>query len=220
MQSGSSGEARSGVGAADTRGKHRISAELKRLEQEIRFLESELPRKEDLGFFERELGIEPIRLLLRGGGEEGLGKLAGEEIVLQVEIAEGGEEVGREGAGEGVVAEAESLQIGHVGEGFGGSSLERPISGKWSSTAKELSEEQLTPGQAQGVGLERFQRRAEELEQLEKTENASAACKEMLINIETRPDPLLPETTGPVNSIWDRWFEGPPESSGCRCWIL
>ncbi|KAG6423311.1 hypothetical protein SASPL_113704 [Salvia splendens] len=39
MQSGSSGEVRSGVGAADTRGKHRISAELKRLEQEIRFLE-------------------------------------------------------------------------------------------------------------------------------------------------------------------------------------
>ncbi|KAH6769968.1 G-protein gamma subunit 2 [Perilla frutescens var. hirtella] len=99
MQSGSSGEVRSGVGATDTRGKHRISAELKRLEQEIRFLE-------------------------------------------------------------------------------------------------------------------------EELEQLEKMESASSACKEMLINIETRPDPLLPETTGPINPIWDRWFEGPQESSGCRCWIL
>ncbi|KAL1535776.1 Guanine nucleotide-binding protein subunit gamma 2 [Salvia divinorum] len=99
MQTGNSGEVRSGVGAADTRGKHRISAELKRLEQEIRFLE-------------------------------------------------------------------------------------------------------------------------EELEQFEKMENASAACKEMLINIETRPDPLLPETTGPINPTWDRWFEGPQESSGCRCWIL
>ncbi|KAG6437186.1 hypothetical protein SASPL_102097 [Salvia splendens] len=64
-----------------------------------------------------ELEIEPHQ---RGEAEEGLGKLAGEEIVLQVEIAEGGEEVGREGAGEGVVAEAESLQIGHAGEGFGG----------------------------------------------------------------------------------------------------
>ncbi|KAH6761939.1 Pentatricopeptide repeat superfamily protein [Perilla frutescens var. hirtella] len=38
----------------------------------------------------------------------------------------------------------------------------------------------------------------EELEQLEKMESASSACKEMLINIETRPDPLLPETTGPI----------------------
>lgn len=39
MQTGSSGEVGAAVGAADTRGKHRISAELKRLEQEIRFLE-------------------------------------------------------------------------------------------------------------------------------------------------------------------------------------
>ncbi|KAL0388518.1 UNVERIFIED_CONTAM: Guanine nucleotide-binding protein subunit gamma 2 [Sesamum radiatum] len=114
MQTGSSGEVRSVVGATDTRGKHRISAELKRLEQETRFLE-------------------------------------------------------------------------------------------------------------------------EELEQLEKLERASASCKELLINIETRPDPLLPVllinietrpdpllpvTNGPVNPTWDRWFEGPQESSGCRCWIL
>ncbi|KAI3459438.1 hypothetical protein Pfo_016101 [Paulownia fortunei] len=99
MQTGSSVEVRSVVGATDTRGKHRISAELKRLEQETRFLE-------------------------------------------------------------------------------------------------------------------------EELEQLEKMEKASAACKEMLINIQTRPDPLLPLTNGPINPIWDRWFEGPQDSSGCRCWIL
>ncbi|KAL0376686.1 UNVERIFIED_CONTAM: Guanine nucleotide-binding protein subunit gamma 2 [Sesamum calycinum] len=94
MQTGSSGEVRSVVGATDTRGKHRISAELKRLEQETRFLE-------------------------------------------------------------------------------------------------------------------------EELEQLEKLERASASCKELLMNIETRPDPLLPVTNGPVNPTWDRWFEGPQESSGC-----
>ncbi|KAG6391944.1 hypothetical protein SASPL_149708 [Salvia splendens] len=99
---------------------------------------------------QRVVELHLLRQPVRGEGEEGLGKLAGEEIVLQVEIAEGGEEVGREGAGEGVVAEAKSLQIGHVGEGFGGSSLERPIPGKWSSTTEELSGEQLTPGQAQG----------------------------------------------------------------------
>ncbi|CAL8989759.1 unnamed protein product [Prunus brigantina] len=32
----------------------------------------------------------------------------------------------------------------------------------------------------------------EELEQLEKMDKASAACKEILNNAETRPDPLLP----------------------------
>ncbi|KAL6532373.1 Guanine nucleotide-binding protein subunit gamma 2 [Orobanche gracilis] len=60
----------------------------------------------------------------------------------------------------------------------------------------------------------------EELEELEKVDKASGACKEMLLTIETRPDPLLPVTNGPVNPMWDRWFEGPQESSGCRCWIL
>ncbi|CAL5392714.1 unnamed protein product [Camellia sinensis] len=60
----------------------------------------------------------------------------------------------------------------------------------------------------------------EELEQLEKIEKASAACKEMLIIVDTKPDPLLPVTTGPTNPSWDRWFEGPQDSEGCRCWIL
>ncbi|XP_047972122.1 guanine nucleotide-binding protein subunit gamma 2-like isoform X2 [Salvia hispanica] len=45
----------------------------------------------------------------------------------------------------------------------------------------------------------------EELEQLEKMDNASSSCK---------------ETLGPMNPIWDRWFEGPQNSSGCRCPIL
>ncbi|KAE8022628.1 hypothetical protein FH972_008413 [Carpinus fangiana] len=60
----------------------------------------------------------------------------------------------------------------------------------------------------------------EELEKLEKIEKASAGCKEMLSNVETRPDPLLPITNGPINPFWDRWFEGPQDSKGCRCWIL
>ncbi|XP_022846948.1 guanine nucleotide-binding protein subunit gamma 2-like [Olea europaea var. sylvestris] len=60
----------------------------------------------------------------------------------------------------------------------------------------------------------------EELEQLDKMEKASAACKEMLMNVEAKPDPLLPLTNGPTNPTWDRWFEGPQDSSGCRCWIL
>ncbi|MED6145810.1 Guanine nucleotide-binding protein subunit gamma 2 [Stylosanthes scabra] len=60
----------------------------------------------------------------------------------------------------------------------------------------------------------------EELEQLERMDKASAPCKETLNNVETRPDPLLPSTIGPLNPSWDRWFEGPQESKGCRCWIL
>ncbi|KAK7268934.1 hypothetical protein RIF29_21644 [Crotalaria pallida] len=60
----------------------------------------------------------------------------------------------------------------------------------------------------------------EELEQIERTEKVSASCKEMLSNVERRPDPLLPSTIGPLNPFWDRWFEGPQDSKGCRCWIL
>ncbi|XP_052190467.1 guanine nucleotide-binding protein subunit gamma 2-like isoform X2 [Diospyros lotus] len=45
----------------------------------------------------------------------------------------------------------------------------------------------------------------EELEELEKMEATSAGCK---------------DTSGPTNPSWDRWFEGPQESQGCRCSIL
>ena len=60
----------------------------------------------------------------------------------------------------------------------------------------------------------------EELEELEKTENVSTICTELLQNMESRPDPLLPEVHGPVNLLWDRWFEGPQDPQACRCWIL
>ncbi|KAK8555190.1 hypothetical protein V6N13_037449 [Hibiscus sabdariffa] len=60
----------------------------------------------------------------------------------------------------------------------------------------------------------------EELEQIERMEKASAACKEMFNNVQSKPDPLLPITNGPINPVWDQWFEGPQEAQGCRCWIL
>ncbi|KAK9140162.1 hypothetical protein Scep_009843 [Stephania cephalantha] len=68
----------------------------------------------------------------------------------------------------------------------------------------------------------------DELEELERTENVSAACQDdlcfvscrLLLQIDSRPDPLVPVTTGPSNPYWDRWFEGPQDSQGCRCWIL
>ncbi|XP_050137838.1 guanine nucleotide-binding protein subunit gamma 2-like isoform X2 [Malus sylvestris] len=45
----------------------------------------------------------------------------------------------------------------------------------------------------------------EELEELERTENVSTICS---------------ETIGPVNLVWDRWFEGPQDSQSCSCGIL
>ncbi|KAG4179642.1 hypothetical protein ERO13_A10G117266v2 [Gossypium hirsutum] len=45
----------------------------------------------------------------------------------------------------------------------------------------------------------------EELELIERMEKASAACK---------------DTNGPINPMWDQWFEGPQEAQGCKCWIL
>ncbi|XP_027366607.1 guanine nucleotide-binding protein subunit gamma 2-like isoform X1 [Abrus precatorius] len=60
----------------------------------------------------------------------------------------------------------------------------------------------------------------EELEELEKAENVSTICMDLLQNMESKPDPLLPEVHGPVNVLWDRWFEGPQDPQACRCWIL
>ncbi|XP_008786059.2 guanine nucleotide-binding protein subunit gamma 1-like [Phoenix dactylifera] len=60
----------------------------------------------------------------------------------------------------------------------------------------------------------------EELEELEKTERVSAALQELLLIVESTPDPLLPVTNAPANPSWDRWFEGPQDLHGCKCWIL
>ncbi|XP_066321188.1 guanine nucleotide-binding protein subunit gamma 2-like [Miscanthus floridulus] len=47
----------------------------------------------------------------------------------------------------------------------------------------------------------------EELDELETMESASAACQEVITSTEGKPDPLLPITSGPENSSWDRWFQ-------------
>ncbi|KAJ4828603.1 Guanine nucleotide-binding protein subunit gamma 1 [Turnera subulata] len=60
----------------------------------------------------------------------------------------------------------------------------------------------------------------DELAELENTDNVSTVCEELLQNVNTIPDPLLSLTNGPLNPLWDRWFEGPQDSQGCRCWIL
>ncbi|XP_041018884.1 guanine nucleotide-binding protein subunit gamma 2-like [Juglans microcarpa x Juglans regia] len=60
----------------------------------------------------------------------------------------------------------------------------------------------------------------EELEEFQRTENVSTLCEELLRNIDMIPDPLLPLTNGPINPLWDQWFEGPQDSQRCRCQIL
>ncbi|KAM0951822.1 putative G-protein gamma [Dioscorea sansibarensis] len=61
----------------------------------------------------------------------------------------------------------------------------------------------------------------EDMEKLERTEKASAALQELLNEVERRPDPLLPVTPGPVNSVWDQWFERSQNMRvHHRCWIL
>ncbi|XVF01847.1 hypothetical protein REPUB_Repub04eG0124300 [Reevesia pubescens] len=55
----------------------------------------------------------------------------------------------------------------------------------------------------------------EEMEELEKTDNVSALCEELVLSMETIIDPLLLLTNGPINPSWDRWFEGPQGHQGC-----
>ncbi|CAJ1976408.1 unnamed protein product [Sphenostylis stenocarpa] len=140
------------LSSADTRGKHRIHAEVKRLEQEARFLE--IGAQDDIDV--RVVGVD---------------REIGYEISLDVKFLLG------------ILFErCDEARRGMVGKGAD---------------------------------------KAEELEQLERMEKASTACKGMLSNVETKPDPLLPSTIGPVSPTWDRWFEGPQDSKGCcRCWIL
>ncbi|KAG0531633.1 hypothetical protein BDA96_04G039300 [Sorghum bicolor] len=47
----------------------------------------------------------------------------------------------------------------------------------------------------------------EELDELETMESASVACQEVITSTQGKPDPLLPITSGPENSSWDRWFQ-------------
>ncbi|CAM8988389.1 unnamed protein product [Rhodiola kirilowii] len=89
-----------------------------------------------------------------------------------------------------------------------------------------MSQGQTAAGDARGkhrivAELKRMEQEArfleEELVQLEKMDMASAVCQELLFSVESRPDPLLPITNGPLNPACDRWFEGPQERKPCRC---
>ncbi|WVZ77952.1 hypothetical protein U9M48_025739 [Paspalum notatum var. saurae] len=58
----------------------------------------------------------------------------------------------------------------------------------------------------------------EELTELETMESASAACQGVITSTEGKPDPLLPITSGPENSSWDRWFQRVRSSRSNKWW--
>ncbi|KAL9317971.1 hypothetical protein ACSQ67_014488 [Phaseolus vulgaris] len=174
------------LSSADTRGKHRIHAELKRLEQEARFLEQAPLDRKDQNVFGHAWEAASFHALYTPCSRL---KLIVRTCVMRTR--------------------------GMVGKAAGKAAY--PVSstcskGFWyliyGSLARILPSSFTIP-------------MLEELEKLERMEKASTACKGMLSNVETKPDPLLPSTIGPVSPTWDRWFEGPQDSKGCcRCWIL
>ncbi|KAJ3696294.1 hypothetical protein LUZ60_001671 [Juncus effusus] len=58
----------------------------------------------------------------------------------------------------------------------------------------------------------------EELSELETMEPSSAASEEVLASTQGKPDPLLPVTSGPENSSWDRWFQRVRSSRTHKWW--
>ncbi|KQJ93237.1 hypothetical protein BRADI_3g03350v3 [Brachypodium distachyon] len=58
----------------------------------------------------------------------------------------------------------------------------------------------------------------DELNELETMEPASAACQEVITSTQGKPDPLLPITSSPENSSWDRWFQRVPSSRSSKWW--
>ncbi|XP_062224120.1 guanine nucleotide-binding protein subunit gamma 2-like [Phragmites australis] len=58
----------------------------------------------------------------------------------------------------------------------------------------------------------------DELNELETMEPASEACQEVITSTEGKPDPLLPITSGPENSSWDRWFQRVRSSRSNKWW--
>ncbi|OEL29408.1 Guanine nucleotide-binding protein subunit gamma 2 [Dichanthelium oligosanthes] len=57
-----------------------------------------------------------------------------------------------------------------------------------------------------------------ELNELETMEPASTACQDVITSTEGKPDPLLPITSGPENSSWDRWFQRVRSSRSNKWW--
>ncbi|KAK8511127.1 hypothetical protein V6N13_013547 [Hibiscus sabdariffa] len=148
---------------ANTRGKHRVQAELKRLEQEARFLEL-------------DKGILYTALALFFGVVSSAETFVDRSFELNVQLLPARTAVFTVlGSGVITVFEPSRSSDDHI---FG-------LLMVWQIGFVEIA-----------ISLFPFKLLAnkpmEELEQIERMENASAACKEMLSNVETTPDPLLP----------------------------
>ncbi|GAA0172672.1 hypothetical protein Leryth_010885 [Lithospermum erythrorhizon] len=59
----------------------------------------------------------------------------------------------------------------------------------------------------------------DELDELDTLGESSAVCQELISSIEPVPDALLPETRGPMDVGWERWFQGAQSSRSRRKWI-
>ncbi|KAK6131975.1 hypothetical protein DH2020_034282 [Rehmannia glutinosa] len=59
----------------------------------------------------------------------------------------------------------------------------------------------------------------DELDELDTIGGVSTVCPELISSIDSVPDALLPETRGPADIGWDRWFQGAQSSRSRRRWI-
>ncbi|KAJ6931201.1 hypothetical protein NC652_014638 [Populus alba x Populus x berolinensis] len=177
---------------ADTRGKHRILAELKRVEQEIKFLE--ITGK--LFFF--SMSGHWLRFMLNPADWVWTGHRY-RWFMLRLNCMERPKE----------------RSLGTWWEPY--DFIGKMILSGWKLSSLSMGRGLLV---AQNVFLSHAVQINEELEELEKTDNVSTVCEELLRNMENIPDPLLSLTNGPANPLWDRWFEGPQKSQGCVCRIL
>ncbi|KAL2922278.1 Guanine nucleotide-binding protein subunit gamma 1 [Bienertia sinuspersici] len=177
----------------DMRGKHRVIAELKRLEQETRFVE--IP-----------FGDTQVQAVC------GIVSKFVYDILCEVVTEAMHMQNGKDKEGENIVNSTSS----HV------KAPEGPLhENEMATLSVNRSSPKFDDDHELSLAISfSYVCNQEELEQLGKTENATAVCSELLSIVEAKPDPLLPETIGPVNPFWDRWFEGPQDSKGCRCWIF
>ncbi|CAO2044498.1 unnamed protein product [Urochloa humidicola] len=100
------------------------------------------------------------------------------------------------------------------------------------SASRPSSGPQPPPGMLRNVGYvgkhrlsaaiarldQELQSLQDELDELETIEPASTACQDVITSTEGKPDPLLPITSGPENSSWDRWFQRVRSSRSNKWW--
>ncbi|RYR74207.1 hypothetical protein Ahy_A02g008837 isoform B [Arachis hypogaea] len=91
-----------------------------------------------------------------------------------------------------------------------------------SETASSADEETVVvPVSAEGARGIQKQGKHRILADLKRLEQDSKFLQcSLLKSMDTKPDPLLPEINGPVNLLWDRWFEGPQDPQSCQCRIV